>query len=105
MTDANIAKVLTELRQVAVQSGLKPATSEQTGADSFASLLKASLDQINTSQQRADTLARALESGESGVDISAVMVEMQKARISFEAAVQVRNRLISAYQDIMNMPL
>ena len=59
----------------------------------------------STARQRATALSERFERGEPGVDIADVMVSIQKANVSFQAATQVRNRLVSAYQDIMNMPL
>ena len=50
-------------------------------------------------------MAADFERGVEGVELSQVMVEMQKARISFEALSQVRNKMITAYKDIMNMPI
>ena len=48
---------------------------------------------------------RDFEMGKPGTDLPQVMIEMQKASVSFRAAVEVRNRLVSAYQEIMNMPI
>jgi len=60
---------------------------------------------VNETQSRSSALQTAYELGDKSVDITQVMVQMQKASVSFEAMTQVRNRLVSAYQDIMNMPL
>ena len=72
---------------------------------SFASVLKSGLDKVNESQATATRLATAFEKGVPGVELSQVMLESQKANVSFRAAVEVRNRLVSAYQEIMNMPI
>jgi flagellar hook-basal body complex protein FliE len=72
---------------------------------SFASVLKSGLDKVNESQATATRLATAFEKGVPGVELSQVMLESQKASVSFRAAVEVRNRLVSAYQEIMNMPI
>lgn len=71
----------------------------------FADLLKQAVDNVNETQQQSAELQRAFETGDPAVDITQVMIQMQKASVSFEAMTQVRNRLVSAYQDIMNMPL
>ena len=75
------------------------------GAGSFVNALQASLAQVNASQQQASKLGQAFEKGEGNVDLQDVMVAMQKANVSFQGAVQVRNRLVSAYHDIMNMQI
>lgn len=69
----------------------------------FAEALKASLNQVNNSQVEAETLGKNFAMGDDKVSLSDVMISMQKANISFQATVQVRNKLVSAYHDIMNM--
>ena len=69
----------------------------------FADALKASLDNVNQSQVSAEKLGQAFSMGDDKVSLSDVMISMQKANITFQATVQVRNKLVSAYHDIMNM--
>ena len=71
----------------------------------FGELLKSSLDQVNGTQQNAGRLAREFETGSSNVSLQDVMIASSKANISFQATIQVRNRLVSAYHDIMSMQL
>ncbi|MGH8462999.1 MAG: flagellar hook-basal body complex protein FliE [Pseudomonas sp.] len=79
-----------------------PAAGEPGG---FADLLRQAVDSVNATQVQASELQTAYQLGEGNVDITQVMIQMQKASVSFEAMTQVRNRLVSAYQDIMNMPV
>ena len=82
---------------------LNPANaSDKSG---FSDMLKQAVNSVNDTQKKSSELQRAYEMGDSSVDITQVMIQMQKASVSFEAMTQVRNRLISAYQDIMNMPV
>ena len=60
---------------------------------------------MNQTQQSASSLATAFEKGTPGVELPQVMLEMQKASVSFRALTEVRNRLVNAYQEIMNMPI
>ena len=69
----------------------------------FSEVLKASLDQVNATQQQAANLARDFELGASSASLPEVMISLQKANISFQQVVQVRNKLVAAYHDIMNM--
>ena len=69
----------------------------------FSAALKASLDAVNASQTSADTMGQKFSMGDDSVSLSDVMIAQQKASINFQATVQVRNKLISAYHDIMNM--
>lgn len=72
---------------------------------SFASALKSSLDQVSNAQISASQLGQQFEKGQGNVDLNDVMLAMQKANVGFQAAVQVRNRMVSAYQTIMNMQI
>jgi flagellar hook-basal body complex protein FliE len=69
----------------------------------FATLMKQSLDQVNEAQSSAKSLATAFERGDPGVELPEVMVALQKASVSFQAISQVRNKLLNAYQEVMNM--
>jgi flagellar hook-basal body complex protein FliE len=77
----------------------------QAPASPFANVLKQGLDQVSATQQRASELATQFERGVPGVELPQVMLEMQKASVSFRAVTEVRNKLVNAYQEIMNMPI
>ena len=76
--------------------------ADQQGA--FASTLQQVLDGVNQTQSKAGDMSAAYERGEN-VDIAKVMLARQEAAIGFEATLQVRNKLLSAYKDIMSMPV
>lgn len=76
---------------------------QNTGKLNFADALKASLNQVNQVQMDAEKLGKSFAMGDDSVSLSDVMIAGQKANISFQATVQVRNKLVSAYHDIMNM--
>ena len=80
------------------------ASSQTDGASSFAQTLSDAVSTVNAQQAKASDLSAAYERGETH-DIVSVMVERQKASLGFEATLQVRNKLLSAYRDIMNMPV
>ena len=67
--------------------------------------MKNSVDQIATMQNQATALAGAYESGDKSVDLSKVMLEVQKAGLAFHAMTEVRNKLVEAYTQVMNMPV
>nr|WP_050476041.1 flagellar hook-basal body complex protein FliE [Herbaspirillum rhizosphaerae] len=69
----------------------------------FASVLKNSLDEVNSSQDKASKMSQSFSMGDDNINLSDVMIAMQKASISFQTSVQVRNKLVSAYRDIMTM--
>lgn len=108
MSQMEIDRVLAQIRSLSAQMRppAAPAAAPKTGGVSeFANILKSGIDQVNQQQQRAGQLADAFERGTPGVELPQVMLEMQKASVSFRALNEVRNRLISAYQEIMNMTL
>lgn len=71
----------------------------------FSEVMSQAVNSVNNVQQHAGNLAEAYQKGDPSVDITDVMIASQKASVSFEAAVQVRNKLVEAYRDIMNMPI
>ncbi len=96
------------LSQLKAASSLAAGNAEApaSGAPgSFAALLEASLNQVNATQQEARNLARAFEEGSPNVNIEDVIIQLQKADVSFQTMVQVRNKLVEAYQQIMNLPV
>jgi flagellar hook-basal body complex protein FliE len=105
MSISAIQSVLQQMRTTAVQSGLAPAPAPQAvSAGGFGAELQRSLDSISGAQQRAYGQAEAFELGRPGVALNDVMVDLQKANVAFQTGVQVRNRLVAAYQEIMNLP-
>jgi len=88
---------------VAQVAGVNGGPKEASG--SFANVLKQGLDGVNAQQSKAATLATQFEQGVAGVELPQVMLEMQKASVSFRAVTEVRNKLVDAYQSIMNMPI
>ena len=70
---------------------------------SFSDALKSSLEQVSSSQMKSEEMGKSFAAGDDKVSLSDVMISMQKASIGFQATVQVRNKLVSAYQEMMNM--
>lgn len=69
----------------------------------FSSALAGALKSVSASQNEASAMAREVQFGNPTVSIEETMVAMQKAQIGFQATLQVRNKLVQAYSDIMNM--
>jgi len=80
-----------------------PEGTESSSKVSFSDALKAQLDNVSKAQNTADDMGKRFASGDDSVSLSDTMIAMQKASITFQATVQVRNKLVSAYHDIMNM--
>lgn len=112
MTDA-IASVLSQIRAMEGQVGgvrapqpmrevVSPGGVQQPG---FAETLKRMVGTVNESQLEAGRLREAFEHGDPSVDLVRVMIASQQSQVAFRATVEVRNRLVQAYQDVMNMPI
>lgn len=108
----NVSKVdglLAEMRSAmsAAQAGGAPKVADAalkgTGKVDFANVLKNSLDSVAEAQNKASSLQQAFVMGDDKVSLSDTMIAMQKANISLQATVQVRNKVVAAYNDIMNM--
>ncbi len=106
MSTMGVDQVLAQMRAMAAQvkTGGQPqeAAAEQA---SFVDLLKQSVDAVNETRQNAAAMAKAFETGEGDASLAEVMIAVQKSSLSFDAMVQVRNKLVEAYKDIMNMPI
>lgn len=104
MSDIDVSKVLDQMRAMAAQAqgGAAPAAEEPNKAD-FSSLLKKSIDAVNDTQKHAGNLTDKFEAGDPDVNLTEVMVALQKANVSFQAMTQVRNKLVDAYKEIMRM--
>lgn len=105
MSENGIESVLSQIR--AMSSMAQGAAAEKNGAErpDFAGLLQASVNKVNEIQQTAGDLAAAFEAEDPNVDLAQVMIALEKSGLAFQALTQVRNKLISAYQEIMNMPV
>ena len=101
---SNIEQVLAQMRVMAAQAAGEKDAAREAGSD-FSQLLKNSLDQVNANQQHAAELKTGFETGQGDANLAEVMVAIQKSNLSFQAMVQVRNKLLDAYKDIMNMPI
>lgn len=104
--NTEINQVLAQMRALTqeVSSSIEPKQRVDGGAG-FADALAESIDWVNANQSVARDLTQAFERGDENTSLAEVMVAVQKASISFEAVSQVRNELLSAYREVMNMPV
>ena len=105
MSDIDIGQVLQQMRSMAALAENKLPIGMEADAvkPDFGQLFQNSIKEVNQTQKSAADLAAAFESGDRNVNLSEVMVAIQKASVSFQAMTQVRNNLVSAYKEIMNM--
>ncbi|EFN7880430.1 flagellar hook-basal body complex protein FliE [Escherichia coli] len=93
--------VISQLQATAMSARAQEPLSQST--ISFAGQLHAALDRISDTQTAARTQAEKLTLGEPGVALNDVMADMQKASVSMQMGIQVRNKLVAAYQEVMSM--
>jgi flagellar hook-basal body complex protein FliE len=118
MSQMEIDRVLAQIRSISQTTrppgapgvggvgGVGSSPGGVNGIDNgFAKLLKQGIESVNSTQAKAADLATKFERGVPGVELPQVMLEMQKANVSFRALTEVRNKFIDAYREIMNMPL
>ncbi len=107
MDTRGIDQMLSELRSVSQAAQNKPVQAADTpaGGVNFADALNNALKDVSAAQSEARQMAQQFSAGDPNVNLQDVMVNLQKANLSFQQMVQVRNRLVTAYQDIMNMPV
>ncbi|MCK9395554.1 MAG: flagellar hook-basal body complex protein FliE [Methylobacter sp.] len=104
MSEMNVNQVLAQMRAMSLEAGSAKVQETGGGAD-FAAMLKQSIGAVNDTEQTAGKMTKAFETGDTNVSLAEVMVASQKASVSFQAMVQVRNKLVEAYKDVMNMPM
>lgn len=119
MARPDITQVLNEMRALKSRAqGFEPATAagdvagvsnvsltaEPRGVE-FQQLLVDAVNQVNEVQKQSGQLAESFQLGDPNVTLSQVVVASEKSGVAFEAMSEVRNRLINAYEDIMNMPI
>lgn len=105
MNDARVSELLAQMRAMAAAARGQTIQSSATQRDApgFADLVRDSLQRVSAMQRQAAQQAQAFELGDPKVNLADVMLSLQKANLAFQATVQVRNKLVQAYQEIMNM--
>ena len=109
MSDVAINQVLAQMRSVQALAqgqgtGLSQVVDTVSGPQ-FSNLLAQSVADVNSSMQESKALTTAFEKGDPSVSLAEVMVTAQKASLQFTGMTEVRNKLLNAYQEVMNMPV
>lgn len=112
MNTIDTQSLMLQMRSLASQAQVQPVSAPplaeangQEKAASFADLLSQSVEAVNGQQNKAGDMREAFERGDPETELSEVMLQVQKASLSFQAMTQVRNKLVEAYKDVLNMPL
>src|ERR1035438_1579715 len=105
MSSIQISQVLAEMRALQARASGTQTEAPQSIAEpsDFANMMKNQDDNVAKMQNTAQALANSYEAGDKSVDLTKVMLEVQKASLAFHAMTEVRNKLIDAYTQVMNM--
>jgi len=106
-----VESMLSQIRQYQDQAaqGVKLQANDLSvnalsGQNGFANTIKGALQDVNSMQQTSKANRTAYEQGE-GIPLTEVVMSMQKSSLAFEATLQIRNKVLKAYEDVMNMPV
>lgn len=105
MSEINTVSLINQMRIMAAQAQGSQVESAGSAGPSFGATFQQALGQVNNLSQQSDALKTRFEMGDSQVSLSDVMIASQKSNLAFEATMRVRNKVVQAYQDIMNMPV
>ena len=113
MSSVDTQSLLLQMRSLAAQAQANPVGGSQAvqaaesgeKPENFADLLTHSIEAVNKEQHKSKDFKEAFERGDSDVELSEVMLQAQKASLSFQAMTQVRNKLVEAYKEVTQMPI
>ena len=103
-SNANIMSMLQTLQAYQREAAGGTPSVSSPNAPSFAEVIQKTVNKVNDMQNQSQALSGAYERGED-VPLTDVVLSMQKSSLAFEATLQVRNKVLKAYDDIMNMPV
>ncbi len=107
INNVNMNKAMLEMQRMAAQAQLKPSESNTSplpgDPQNFTELFQQAVTNVNEVQKQSGAMKKAFDMGDPSVDLPQVMMASQKASVAFEAMVQVRNKLLQAYKDVMSM--
>ena len=107
MTEINNTVLLSQVRAMAEKARVETTDfieGKEVG-ESFSTTLEKAINQVNEMQGHAADLKTRYSRGDESVSLSDAMIAAQRSSLAFDAALEVRNKLVQAYQDIMNMPI
>lgn len=113
MDSIDTQSLMLQMRSLAAQARVEPIQSNVPLAGDkvsevpggFEALLKQSVEAVSAEQNKSADMKKAFEKGDPEVDLAEVMLQAQKASLSFQAMTQVRNKLVEAYKEVIQMPL
>jgi len=105
MSDIAINQVLAQMRTMQAMAAPQSAEKLAETPGNFSNLMQDSIREVNEAMQESRAMTTSFEMGDPSVSLAEVMVNSQKAGLQFQAVAEIRNRVLSAYKDVMNMPV
>ena len=105
MSDIAINQVLAQMRAMQALANPQATPEAVQGQGNFSTLMQDSIKEVNAAMQESRAMTTRFEMGDPSVSLAEVMVNSQKAGLQFQAVAEIRNRVLSAYQEVMNMPV
>ena len=105
MSDIAINQVLAQMRAMQAQAAPQATPEAVQGQGNFSNLMQDSIKEVNAAMQESRAMTARFEMGDPSVSLAEVMVNSQKAGLQLQAVAEIRNRVLSAYKEVMNMPV
>ena len=105
MSDIAINQVLAQMRAMQALANPKATPEAVQGQGNFTNYMQDSIREVNAAMQESRAMTARFEMGDPSVSLAEVMVSSQKAGLQFQAVAEIRNRVLSAYKEVMNMPV
>ena len=105
MSDIAINQVLAQMRAMQALANPQATPEAVQGQGNFSNLMQDSIRDVNAAMQESRAMTTRFEMGDPSVSLAEVMVNSQKAGLQFQAVAEIRNRVLSAYNEVMNMPV
>ena len=105
MSDIAINQVLAQMRAMQALANPQATPEAVQGQGNFSNLMQGSIREVNAAMQESRAMTTRFEMGDPSVSLAEVMVNSQKAGLQFQAVAEIRNRVLSAYKEVMNMPV
>jgi len=107
MSEIDVRSVLSQIRALQTQAtaASQPVSPSTEVAPAFGRVMEAAMDKVSLTQAKAADLQNKFQLGDANTDLASVMLASSRAQVEFKGLVETRNRMVRAYQDIMNMPL
>ena len=105
MSDIAINQVLAQMRAMQALANPQATPEAVQGQGNFSNLMHDSIREVNAAMQESRAMTTRFERGDPSGSLAEVMVNSQKAGLQFQAVAEIRNRVLSAYKEVMNMPV